>query len=127
MIFQSFGSLSLTSFGGSIFAASLATPPKLVLRPLGPWVITLLAAEHSEALTPHFRAAATISISRAVAPPLRRYSCDKRMVRLPTDAMSPHTRLRRTCSLVEAYSTRTFFQSHSSSSATSIGAEVKLP
>src|SRR5215470_10853135 len=124
---HSFGSFSFTSFGGSSFAASFATFPKPTLRPLGRWVITLFAATHSSAGTPHFCAAAAISISRAVAPALRRYSCELRIVRLPTAAMSPHTRLRRTCSLAEAYSTRTFFQSHSSSSATSIGADVKLP
>jgi hypothetical protein len=49
------------------------------------------------------------------------------MVRLPTEAMSPQTRLRRTCALVSAYSTRTFFQSQPSSSATSCAAEVMLP
>src|SRR2546422_2763979 len=46
-IFQSFGSLSVTSFGGASFAASPATLPKLVLRPLGPCVITPLDAVHS--------------------------------------------------------------------------------
>src|SRR6266852_555249 len=46
-IFQSFGSLSATSFGGASFAASPATLPKLVLRPLGPCVITPLDAVHS--------------------------------------------------------------------------------
>src|SRR2546425_803756 len=49
------------------------------------------------------------------------------MVRLPTAAMSPHARLRLTCALVSAYSTRTWGQSHSSSSATSCAAEVMLP
>ena len=89
--------------------------------------MTPFDAVHSPGGTLHCLAAAAISISRAVAPPLRRYSCEVRMVRLPTEAMSPQTRLRLICSLVEAYSMRTFFQSHSSSSATSIGAEVMLP
>ena len=49
------------------------------------------------------------------------------MVRLPTVAMSPYTRFCRRLSCAVAYSTRTFFQSASSSSATSMGAEVRLP
>ena len=71
-IFQSFGSLSATSLGGASFAASPATLPKLVLRPLGPCVITPLDAVHSGAGTSHSWAAAAISISRAPAPALRR-------------------------------------------------------
>src|SRR6266849_5183243 len=69
--FQSLGSLSFTSFGGSSFAAAPATLPKLTLRLLGAWVMTPFAAEHSDAGTPHCCAAAAISISRAVAPPRR--------------------------------------------------------
>src|SRR5712691_10140537 len=110
--FQFLGSFSFTSFGGSIFAAALATLPKLTLRLLGPWMMTLFAAVHSAAGTPHCCAAAAISISRAVAPPLRRYSCDCRIVRLPTDAMSPQARLRLTFAFAEAYSILTFSQSH---------------
>src|SRR6266705_1517762 len=108
--FQSLGALSFTFFGGSSFAAAPATLPKLSLRLLGEWVMTLSAAEHS----------------RAVAPPRRKYSCELRIVRLPTEAMSPHARLRLTFGFAEAYSILTFSQSHSSSSATSIGAEVML-
>ena len=43
----------------------------LVLRPLGPWVIKLLAALHSAAGTFHSSAAACTSSMRAAAPPLR--------------------------------------------------------
>src|SRR5947199_333653 len=46
----------------------------------------LLDAVHSDAGTFHSCAAAAISISRAVAPALRRYSWELRMVRLPTAA-----------------------------------------
>src|SRR5206468_2815979 len=66
-------------------------------------------------------------LSRAVAPARRRYSCESRIERLPPVAIEPHTRLRRTCSAVETNSVRTFVQSHSSSSATSIGSPVELP
>ncbi len=127
MMVQLFGSFSLTSLGGSSFAAAPATAPKLSLRPLASWVMTLFAARHSAAGTDHCWAAAVISISRAAAPPLRRYSCDRRMVRLPTDPMSPHTRPRRTCSFTGAYSTLTLLQSQPSSSATSCAADVMLP
>ena len=44
--FQSFGSLSGASAGGVSLAAASATLPYLVVRPVGLWVITLLAALH---------------------------------------------------------------------------------
>src|SRR5882724_3780289 len=125
--FQSLGSFSFTSLGGSSLAAASATLPKLILRGPGPCTMKLLDAAHSEAGTPHSCAAAAISISRAVAPALRRYSCELRMVRLPTAAMSPQARLRLTFALAEAYSIFTRRQSQPSSSATSMGAEVMLP
>ena len=93
-IFQSFGSLSLTSAGGSIFEAALATLPKVVVRPDALWVMTLFEALHSEAGTFHSLAAAWISISRAAAPPLRTFSLEARMPRLPAVKKSLHTRLR---------------------------------
>src|SRR5882724_1356759 len=126
-IFQSFGSLSVTSFGGSILAAASATLPKVVVRPVGLCVITLFAALHSEAGTFHSLAAAWISIVRAVAPPLRTYSFDSRMPRLPAVKKLPHTRLRtRFCPGV-GNSVETFDQSHSSSSATSWARPVRVP
>ena len=100
-------------------AAASATLPKVVLRPDGLCVITLLAAVHSAAGTFHSLAAAWISIMRAVAPPLRTYSCDLRMPRLPPVEKSPQTRLRATLWPGVGYSVVTFDQSHSSSSATS--------
>src|SRR5271165_2084393 len=93
-IFQSFGSLSLTSVGGSIFEAALATLPKVVERFDFVWLITPASALHSEAGTFHSLAAAWISISRAAAPPLRTYSLEARMPRLPAVKKSLHTRLR---------------------------------
>ena len=93
-IFQVLGSLSTTSVGGVSLAAASATWPKVVLRPEGVCVIMLLAAVHSPAGTPHALAAAWISMMRAVAPPLRTYSCDVRMPRLPPVEKSPHARLR---------------------------------
>ena len=71
MIFQSFGSFSFTSAGGSSLAAASTTWPYVVVLPDGVWVMTLLAAVHSEAGTFHSFAAACTSITRAVAPPLR--------------------------------------------------------
>jgi hypothetical protein len=81
MSFQSFGSFSGTLAGGVSLAAASATLPKLVLRPDGPWVMPQFAARHSLTGTFHSSAAACNSISRAVAPPLRTYSCDSRMRR----------------------------------------------
>src|SRR5258705_9049690 len=102
--FQSLGSFSFTSLGGSSLAAASATLPKLMRRGPGPCTMKLLFAAHSDAGTPHSCAAAAISISRAVAPARRKYSCELRMVRLPTAAMSPQARLRLTFALAEAYS-----------------------
>src|SRR5580704_5284890 len=65
--FQSRGSFSATLAGGSILAAPSATAPKVTLRPLAVWVMTLLCAVHSEAGTFQRNAAAAISISRPVA------------------------------------------------------------
>ena len=126
-IFQSFGSLSLMSFGAGIRAAALAMRPKLTVRPLGTCVMTPFSARHSAAATFHLLAAAAISISRAVAPALRSSSCDARIERLPPVDMSPQARLRRRLSAGGTNSALTLLQSHSSSSATSIGSAVKLP
>src|SRR5260370_6253508 len=93
MIFQSFGSLSLISDGGSILDAATATLPKVVLRPDGVWVMTPSAAVHSAAGTFHSSAAAAISIMRAAAPPLRTTCSEALMPRLPAVKKSAHTRL----------------------------------
>src|SRR6266446_9113722 len=87
----------------------------------------LFAAAHSDAGTLHSCAAASISTSRAAAPPWRTYSCESRMPRLPPVPKSFHTRLRaRFCPGV-GYSVVTFDQSHSSSSATSWARPVSVP
>ena len=75
----------------------------------------------------HWLAAAWTSIMRAAAPPLRTYSCDSRMPRLPPVENSPHARLRLTLSPGVGYSMFTFDQSHSSSSATSCARPVIVP
>src|SRR5450755_1959494 len=93
-IFQSLGSLSLISAGGSILDAALATLPNVVERPDAWWVITPLDALHSDAGTFHSWAAAWISMMRAAAPPLRTVSLEARMPRLPAVKKSLHTRLR---------------------------------
>src|SRR6266478_6553820 len=118
---------SLTSAGGSSLAAASTTLPYVVLRPDGVWVMTLLAAVHSEVGTFQSFAAAWISITRAVAPPLRTYSCEDLMPRLPPVEKSPHARLRATFWPGVGYSVVTFDQSHSSSSATSWASPVSVP
>src|SRR5258705_5230152 len=80
--------------------------------------MTLFAATHSEAGTFHSLAAACTSMMRAAAPPLRTYSCEVRMPRLPPVEKSPHGRLRFTLSPGVGYSVTTLDQLHSSSSAT---------
>src|SRR5881227_799667 len=66
-------------------------------------------------------------MTRAAAPPLRTYSCDSRMPRLPPVEKSPQARLRLTLSPGVGYSILTFDQSHSSSSATSCARPVMVP
>src|SRR5882724_7208127 len=56
--FQSLGSFSFTSLGGSSLAAASATLPKLIRRGPGPCTMKLLFAAHSDAGTPHSCAAA---------------------------------------------------------------------
>src|SRR5580692_562360 len=89
--------------------------------------MTLSAALHSEAGTFHSLAAAWISMMRAVAPPLRTYSWEVRMPRLPPVEKSPQTRLRATLCPGVGYSVVTLDQSHSSSSATSWARPVSVP
>src|SRR5262245_44521162 len=89
--------------------------------------MTLLAVVHSAIGTLHWLAAACTSIMRAAAPPLRTYSFDCRMPRLPPVEKSPHTRLRATLSPGVGYSITTLFQSASSSSATSWARPVIVP
>ena len=87
---QVFGVLELDVFGGFQLgrcSRQLAVAERHACW--AQWVTLLSAALHSLAGTPHCWAAAAISISRPVAPALRRYSCELRMVRLPTEAMSP--------------------------------------
>src|SRR6266851_2057808 len=89
--------------------------------------MTLLEAVHSEAGTFHWFAAACTSIIRAAAPPLRTYSFDCRMPRLPPVENSPQARLRATLWPGVGYSITTLFQSQSSSSATSWARPVTVP
>src|SRR5215831_13577738 len=127
MIFQSFGSFSGTSAGGVSLAAASATLPYVTVRPVGLWVMTLLAALHSAAGTPQAFAAACTSTMRAAAPPFLTYSFDSRMPRLPPVEKLPHTRLRATFWPGVGYSVVTFDQSHSSSSATICARPVSVP
>src|SRR6202044_1683596 len=68
-----------------------------------------------------------MSIIRAIAPPLRTYSLDSRMPRLPPVEKSPHTRLRATFWPGVGNSVVTFDQSALSSSATSCARPVSVP
>src|SRR5215467_15040719 len=65
MTFQSFGSLSLTSVGGSSLPAAAATAPKVVFFPDAACVMVPFWAVHSPAGTFHSLAAASISIMRS--------------------------------------------------------------
>src|SRR3989442_4444643 len=127
MIFHSFGSLSVTSAGGVSFAAASATLPYVVVRPESLCVMTLLAALHSAAGTLQALAAACTSIMRASAPPLRTYSFDSRMPRLPPVEKLPHGRLRATDWPGVGYSVVTFVQSASSAQATICARPVSVP
>ena len=127
MIFQDLGSLSVISVGTGNFDAANATLPKVVLRPLDVCVMTLLAATHSAAGTFHSSAAACTNIMRAAAPPLRTYCSEVRMPRLPPVEKSPQGRLRAKLCPGVGYSVVTFFQSHSSSSATICAKPVIVP
>jgi hypothetical protein len=71
--------------------------------------------------TPHSAAAATTSIARAVAPALRNGSHNSRMLRLPPVRCCPYDSSSGACRM------RTLAQSASSSSATSIGNDVRTP
>src|SRR5262245_23845633 len=64
---------------------------------------------------------------RAAAPPLRTYSLDCRIPRLPPVEQSPHTRFLATLCPGVGYSVVTFDQSHSSSSATICASPVMVP
>src|SRR5580700_9102567 len=68
-----------------------------------------------------------MSIIRAIAPPLRTYSFDSRMPRLPPVEKSPHTSLRATFCPGVGNSVVTFDQSALSSSATSWARPVSVP
>src|ERR1700723_2777773 len=68
-----------------------------------------------------------MSIIRAIAPPLRTYSFDSRMPRLPPVEKSPHTRLRATFCPGVGTSVVTFDQSALSSSATNCARPVIVP
>src|ERR1700691_284943 len=87
----------------------------------------LLAAVHSDAGIFHSLAAAWISMIRAAPPPLRTYSWEVRMPRLPPVENSPQTRLRATFWPGVGYSVVTFDQSHSSSSETNCARPVRVP
>ena len=52
MISQSFGSLSLTSLGGSILAAAAANVPNVAERPEALWLNTLPLAEFQSRVHP---------------------------------------------------------------------------
>jgi hypothetical protein len=108
-------------------AAASATSPNRRWRPLGRWVMVLFSAWHSHAGTAQRAAAAAISISRAVAPAWRRVCCEALTERLALVDMSPQTRCRLRFSAGAANSGFTRRQSHSSSSATSMGSAVKMP
>ena len=90
-------------------------------------MITLSLALHSLTGTPHCVAAAWVSMAFAAAPPLRTYSTEARMPRLPPVDMSPQARLLAWLTSGATYSARMKRQSASSSSATSWAKPVSVP
>src|SRR5262245_5960034 len=116
------GSFKLTFDGGVSFEAASASAPKLNRAFVAVLVTAPAAARQSDFCTPHFCAAASTSISRAVAPARRSDSQDVRMLMLPTTPwFGPYSRL------TPGNSVRIFVQLHSSSSASSIASEVTVP
>ena len=116
------GSFSATFTGGVIFDAASASEPKLARAPVAVLTTKLFSALSCDRPTPHFAAAAPISISRAVAPALRSGSHDVRMLMLPnTPIIGPNA------GSTPGNSVRIFAQSHSSSSASSIESDVTVP
>ncbi len=113
--------------GGSILAASSATAPNVSVRPVGAWVIVPFCALHCDAGTFQRAAAAAMSISRAVAPARRRYSCEDAIDLLAPVDKSPQMRPRRKFCRGETKSVRIADQSHCSSSATSMARPVIAP
>src|SRR5450631_760665 len=89
--------------------------------------MTPAEALHSDGGTSHWVAAAEMSMVRALAPDLRRYSCEVRIPALPPVDIEPQMRFLLMCSLGETNSVETLAQSQSSSSATSCARPVRLP
>src|SRR6202171_2470934 len=89
--------------------------------------MTPLSTVHSAAGTFQPLAADWTSIMRAAAPPLRRYSCETRMLSLPPVPKGPQGFLRAMLVPGVGYSQVTLFQSHSSSSATNWARPVREP
>src|SRR6188472_2238568 len=102
-------------------AARAASDPYLASRLLDGWRTTCGPVSHEDAGTLHCSAAAATNNARAVAPICRKLSQSERIASLPPTPWPPYFP-----SVIE-YSTRTLFQSASSSSATSIGSDVVVP
>ncbi len=85
------------------------------------WTTVPFSARQVVGATPHFRAAAATSISRAAAPALRKGSQEPRTLREPPVPMRPYF------GSASAWTTRTLLQSASRSSATSIAIDVNTP
>ena len=120
---KSLGSLSATdSAAGTGSVDAFATKsPNFMDRPEAAWRTTPASAMHSFAGTPHVWAAASTSIARAVAPTLRIAVYDMGVDMLPPANWGPNA------GSSTADTTRTFFQSAPSSSATIIGSDVLIP
>ncbi len=115
---KSFGSLRRGFSGTGSFAADAASSPKPARRPEAAWTTEPFSARQDPGSTPHRAAAAPTSISRAAAPALRSGSQDCRTLDEPPVLIRPYFGLASACT------TRTSFQSASSSSATSTAMPV---
>ncbi len=93
MSVKSFGSLSFTSAGGSIPAATSTSSPKRAERPEPGWETTPSCTSISAASTPQLAAAAATRRARAVAPALRICSQELFIAVEPPVAWAPKERL----------------------------------
>ena len=122
---KSFASFSVTLSGTASALAASASAPNDSFCPAGP-ITTPFSVRQSVALTFHLLAAVETSIARAVAPTVRicvhEFTTDEEppVIWIPNMVCV-------NCGAAGANSARTFDQSQSSSSATSIGNEVMTP
>ena len=86
-----FGSFSGTFAGGFNCAAASASDPYVAFLPDSAWITTPFSTRQLDAATPHFCAAASTSMTRAIAPMRRKRSHSEGVVVLPPVICRPNT------------------------------------